>query len=260
MITLEDQVAIVTGAARGVGATIARTLVDAGAMVVCADIRDDAGEGTVAELGPQARFHHLDVTDEANWTNLVQAIMADYGRIDVLVNNAAILHVGTLESTPADTFRAVQDVNTTGPFLGTKAVAGPMKDAGRGSIVHVASIDGLVGLNALSAYTASKWALRGLARATALELGRSGIRVNTVCPASGNATMFAPWFEQMTEFLQQTEDYLENRAIPGGVPIQSIANAVLYLTSDASSHVTGIDIPIDGGATAGHFIPGFNTI
>jgi 3alpha(or 20beta)-hydroxysteroid dehydrogenase len=135
-----------------------------------------------------------------------------------------------------------------------------MKEQGQGSIVHLCSIDGMVGMNGVSAYATSKWGMRGLAKASALELGRSGIRVNTVCPASGNPEMFGPWLEKMMPFMEETVAYSSNRAIPGDIPFEAISGAVGYLLSDMSRHVTGIDLPVDGGATAGRFIPGFNTL
>jgi 3alpha(or 20beta)-hydroxysteroid dehydrogenase len=250
----------VTGAARGVGATIARTLADAGATVVVTDVLEDEGQKVANGLGTRARFARLDVTQEADWTRVVDETLSDCGRVDVLVNNAAILHLGTLENTPPDVFRRIFEVNTFGPYLGTRAVLGPMKAQGSGSIVHVCSIDGLVGMNGVTAYSTSKFGLRGLAKSAALELGRSGIRVNSVCPAGGNPEMYGPWLEKMAPFMDQTEAYNNNRGIPGTVSFEAVANAVLYLASDASDGVTGVDLPVDGGATAGKFLEGFNSL
>lgn len=260
MTRLDDRVAIVTGAARGVGATIARTLAEAGATVVLSDILVAEGEKAAADIGGRARFTALDVTREDDWARVVDETVEVHGRVDVLVNNAAVLHLGTLEHTSPDVFRRVLEVNAVGPYLGTRAVLGPMKAQGSGSIVHVSSIDGLVGMNGVSAYCTSKFGVRGLAKASALELGRSGIRVNSVCPAGGNPEMYGPWFEQLSNFTDQTQAYKDNRGIPGTVALEAIANAVLYLASDVSSGVTGVDLPVDGGATAGKFIAGFNTL
>jgi 3alpha(or 20beta)-hydroxysteroid dehydrogenase len=157
-------------------------------------------------------------------------------------------------------FRRLLEVNTVGPFLGMRAVLGPMRRQGGGSIVNVSSVDALLGMNGLSAYATSKWGLRGLARSAALELGRSGIRVNSVCPAGGNPEMFARWAAAMSGFADEVRAYSSNRAIPGEVPLESIAGAVLFLASDASRHCAGVDLPVDGGASAGRFIPGFNTL
>lgn len=260
MGALENRVAIVTGAARGVGAAIAATLVREGAHVVLTDVLDEQGHEAAGKLGAKAAFAHLDVTREEDWARVVDEILRRHGRVDVLVHNAAILHLGTIENTTAETFRRVLDVNTVGPFLGTRAVVPQMKTQQKGSIVYVSSIDGMVGMNAVTAYSASKFGVRGLAKSAALELGRSGIRANSVCPAGGNFEMYGPWLPKMAGFMEQTAAYNENRGIPGTAPFSAIAEAVLFLASDASSSVTGIDLPVDGGATAGKFIAGFNTL
>lgn len=259
MIEMQGKVALVTGAARGVGARIAERLVEVGAKVVLTDISHAAGRAVADRLGESASYEPLDVTLEADWERAVDTVATTHGRLDVLVNNAAALHIGTIERTSPETFRRLQDVNTLGPFLGTRAVLSIMKAQQSGSIVHVCSIDGLIGMNGLSAYASSKWGLRGLAKSSALELGRDGIRVNTVCPAGGNPEMYGPWFEQLAAIREETEAYSNNRGIPGSTPNDSIVNAVLYLASDASANVTGIDLPVDGGTVAGRFIAGFNT-
>ena len=257
---LEGKIAIVTGAARGTGAMTARRFVENGAQVVIADLRENEGRAVASDLGDQAWFHQLDITDAASWDALVTAVMARHGRIDVLVNNAAVLHIGTIEHTSLDDFRRVIDVNTVGAFAGIRAVIGPMKHAGGGAIVNVASVDALVALNGLSAYTASKWGLRGLTKSAALELGRDGIRVNTVCPAGGNDQMFAPWAEQLGSMADETAHYHADRGIPRGARIDEIADVIVFLASDQSRFVTGADIPVDGGQVAGHFLAGFNRV
>jgi NAD(P)-dependent dehydrogenase (short-subunit alcohol dehydrogenase family) len=133
-----------------------------------------------------------------------------------------------------------------------------MKRQGKGAIVHIGSIDGMIGMNGICAYAAAKWGLRGLAKSNAMELGRAGIRVNTVCPAGGNGEMFLPWADKLADMTRDTDFYLTNRGIPGDTPFSAIANAVAYLISDASENVTGIDLPVDGGAAAGCYMPGFN--
>ena len=260
MGSLENRVAIVTGAARGVGATIAATLVREGAQVVVTDVLEEQGRAVAATLGAKAEFARLDVASEADWEVVVADVVGRHGQIDVLVHNAAILHLGTIENTSGERFRRVLEVNTVGPFLGTRAVVPPMKARQKGSIVYVSSIDGLVGMNGVTAYSASKFGVRGLAKSAALELGRSGIRANCVCPAGGNFEMYGPWLPKLAGFAEQTAAYNENRGIPGTAPFAAIAEAVLYLASDASASVTGIDLPVDGGATAGKFIAGFNTL
>lgn len=260
MGSLDDRIAIVTGAARGVGETIAATLLREGARVVLTDVLGELGRKAAEKLGPRASFADLDVTRESDWERVVAETLRNHARIDILVHNAAILHLGSIENTTGETFRRVLEVNTVGPFLGTRAVVPAMKAQQKGSIVYVSSIDGLVGMNGVTAYSSSKFGVRGLAKSAALELGRSGIRANSVCPAGGNFEMYGPWLQKMAPFMAQTAAYNENRGIPGTAPFSAIAEAVLFLASDASSSVTGIDLPVDGGATAGKFIAGFNTL
>ncbi|MCA9504827.1 MAG: SDR family oxidoreductase [Myxococcales bacterium] len=260
MLGLEDRIALVTGAARGVGETIARRLAEAGARVVVADRLEEEGRKVALGLGPNASFVPLDVTVETDWARAVADTLERHGRIDVLVNNAAILHMGSLENTPPDVFRRVLEVNTVGPYLGTRAVLAAMRSQGKGSIVHIASIDGLLGMNGVTAYATSKFGLRGFAKSCALELGRSGIRVNSVCPAGGNPQMYGPWLPKMASMTETLRHYGENRGIPGTVSFDAIAGAVLYLASDLSEHVTGIDLPVDGGATAGKYLDGFSSL
>jgi 3alpha(or 20beta)-hydroxysteroid dehydrogenase len=260
MQSLTGKVAIVTGAARGTGAAIARCFVAEGARVVLGDVSHDAGEAIAKELGAAATFEPHDVTRREDWERVVARALADHGRIDTLVNNAAILHMGTIERTSEDVLRRVLEVNTVGPYLGMRAVLGPMRKQGGGSIVNVGSIDSLLGMNGISAYATSKWGLRGLTKSAALELGRDGIRVNSVCPAGGNLQMYGPWMKQIVGFIDETRAYSSNRGIPGEAPLEVIAQAVVFFASDASRHCTGVDLPVDGGASAGRFIPGFNTL
>ncbi len=260
MDPLHDRVAIVTGAARGVGAVIARRLTAAGARVVLGDLRHEEGRSMAAQLGDGATYEPLDVTSEDDWGRVVEGALSRQGRIDVLVNNAGRLQMGAIERTSPEQARSVVDVNLIGPFLGIRAVAPAMRSQGKGSIVNVASVDGLLGMNGVAVYAASKWGLRGLAKSAALELGRDGIRVNTVCPAGGNPEMYGPWIQQLVGLLEQTKAYTEDRALPGEAPLDAIADAVLFLASDASRHCTGIDLPVDGGAHAGRYLAGFNDL
>lgn len=260
MAGFEGKVAIVTGAARGTGAAAAARFCEAGAFVMLGDVLDDAGKKAAEKLGASATYLHLDVTDSEDWSVLVERTLDAHGRIDVLVNNAGVLHQGPIENTSESDFRKLLEVNTLGPFLGIRAVLPAMREQGGGSIVNVGSIDSLAAMNGLTAYCASKFGLRGLSKAAALEVGRDGIRVNTVCPAGGNPEMYAPWMEKIAGFMEQTLAYTENRGIPGSAPIESIVDAIVFLASDASRYCTGIDLPVDGGATAGCFIPGFNSL
>lgn len=260
MDDLDGKVAFVTGAARGTGAVIAEHLSRAGSTVIIGDIRGKEGLAVAEELGDSVSFLEHDVTQEEDWQRTVRYALDTHGRLDILVNNAATLHLGTILDTPADTLRRLIEVNAVGPYLGIQSVIPPMRDQGGGSVVNVGSLDSLIGMNGISSYCASKWALRGLSKSAALELGRDKIRINSVCPAGGNPQMYEPWYEQLAGFLPETMAYTEDRGIPGEVPAKRIADAVCFFASDASQHCTGVDLPVDGGAHAGHFIPGFNTI
>jgi 3alpha(or 20beta)-hydroxysteroid dehydrogenase len=260
MERLAGKIALITGAARGTGEAIARRFVAEGARVWLGDVLDERGEKVAAELGDAASYVSHDVTSEAQWQRIVGRALDAHGRIDILVNNAAVLHIGRIENTPAEVVRRVLEVNTLGPFLGLRAVVGPMRAQGGGAIVMVGSIDSLLGMNGISAYAASKWGLRGLAKAAALELGRDGIRVNSVCPSGGSAEMYAPWAKQLGSAAEDLAAYLSHRAIPGGVPLEEIAAAVVFLASDEARHCAGLDLAVDGGAHAGRFLPALNAI
>jgi 3alpha(or 20beta)-hydroxysteroid dehydrogenase len=260
MHDLHGKVAIVTGAARGTGAAISKRFAEAGARVVLGDVQHALGEAVAREIGKTALYLPHDVTREEDWRRVVERALAEHGRIDVLVNNAAVLHMGALERTGADVLRRVLEVNLVGPYLGMRAVLEPMRKQGGGAIVNVGSIDSLLGMNGIGAYAASKWGLRGLTKSVAMELGRDGIRVNSVCPAGGSTEMFAPWLPKLAAFPEQVQAYTSNRAIPGQAPLEAIADAALFLASDAGRWCAGVDLPVDGGAHAGRFIPGFNTL
>jgi 3alpha(or 20beta)-hydroxysteroid dehydrogenase len=260
MKDLKGKVAIVTGAARGTGAAIARKLADYGTHVLLGDVLNEEGQAVAKSIGDLATYVGHDVTQAAEWDRIVQRALELHGRVDALVNNAAVLHMGTIERTPEDVLRRLLEVNTIGPYLGIRAVLDPMRRQGAGSIVNVTSIDALAGMNGISSYCASKWGLRGLTKAAALELGRGGVRVNCVCPAGGNPEMFGPWVARFREFEDQVEAYTADRGIPGEVPVEVIADAVAFLASDASRNCTGVDLPVDGGALAGRFLAGFNTL
>jgi 3alpha(or 20beta)-hydroxysteroid dehydrogenase len=252
---LAGRTAIVTGGARGTGAAIATTFVAEGATVVVADILDERGRALVAELGDHARYVHCDVSREDDW----QALVADTSDVSILVNNAAILHLSGIADTSVDTVRRVFEVNELGTFLGIKSVIAPMRVRGGGSIVNISSIDGIFVTPGTAAYAASKFAVRGLTKTAALELGRFGIRVNAVCPAAGNS-------EMVVGALPPDFDFGRVAAPAGGerhrAPIgrrgqmSDVADAALFFASDESAFVTGADLLVDGGMSAGMTIPG----
>jgi 3alpha(or 20beta)-hydroxysteroid dehydrogenase len=248
---LEGKVALVTGAARGIGAATARRFVSEGARVILADRRADEGEVLAAELNDvregAARFTSLDVSDEAGWANAVESARETYGGLDVLVNNAGMIRVMSLEETDLATFQKVINTNLVGAFLGIKAVMKDMERGGGGSIINFSSVQGLEGRENMSAYAASKFGVRGLSKTAAIELGPKGIRVNVVVPG--------PTKTKMTERKGWTDDQY-NEAY-GGYPLgrmgeaSEIADVVLFLASDESSFCTGADYVVDGGVLAG---------
>ena len=262
---LDGKVAIVTGAARGSGALTAKRLVEDGARVVLADILDDRGKPVAEALGDAARYQHLDITDEQQWQATVDFTLAEFGELTTLVNNAAVLHVGPIEHTSAETFTRVLQVNGLGTFLGVRAVIATMREAGGGSIINVSSISGHHPAAGTAAYAASKFGVRGLTKVAALELGRYGIRVNSVNPAMGNPEMVLESLGLAgadLESLRARGGSRKGGALDGGTPIlrrgemTDVANAVAFLASDESSFFNGADFDLDGGVTAGTQLPG----
>jgi 3alpha(or 20beta)-hydroxysteroid dehydrogenase len=248
----DGKVAIVTGSARGTGEATARRFAAEGAAVILGDVRDDLGKAVAEEIGSAAEYLRLDVGQEADWQQAMARVTSRFGKLDVLVNNAAVLHLGPIARTSLEVWNRVVAVNQTGPFLGIRAAIEPMRAAGGGAIVNIASIDGLEGMNGVAAYASTKWALRGLTRCAALELGRFGIRVNTVCPAGGNDEMSAPFRPPGVD----ASAFVENRAIPRRARMQEIVAMILFLCSDEATFCTGGDYTVDGGHTCGTFVPG----
>ncbi|HVQ95385.1 MAG TPA: SDR family NAD(P)-dependent oxidoreductase [Mycobacteriales bacterium] len=247
---LAGRVALVTGGARGIGAAAAAALAAAGATVLVADIRDADGAAAVAALGPAAAYLRLDVTDEAAWAAVVDLVRARHQRLDVLVTSAGIAAPTPLLDLDAGQARAVLDVNVLGTLLGIRAAA-PLMRAYGGSIVTVASVNGFLAPPGLTAYAASKWAVRGLTRSAAVELAPYRIRVNAVCPGSIETPITDGGGFDSTDW----DAYA--RSIPLGRrgTAADVAAAIRYLAGDASSYVTGTDLVVDGGLLAGRTIP-----
>jgi len=252
---VDGKIALVTGAARGTGERTARLLAAEGAQVVLCDVLDAQGSAVAKEIGRAAAYAHLDVTSEADWESAVADTLREHGRIDVLVNNAAVLHMQPLETTTLGDFERVVRVNQIGPFLGMRAVARPMREAGRGSIVNVSSIDGMTTKSNLVAYSSSKWALRGMTRVAAVELGKYGVRVNAVCPEAGSSAMFGPYVpkgvdpEVAASFSQRILKTQMKRSL--GEKMDDVARMIVFLASDESGSCTGADFLVDGGNLAG---------
>jgi 3alpha(or 20beta)-hydroxysteroid dehydrogenase len=237
---LAGKVALISGGARGMGASHAREIVAHGAKVVCGDILDGEGELVAKELGEDARYVHLDVTSAEDWEAAVATTVAEFGGLDVLVNNAGILNIGTVEDYEMSEWHRILDINLTGVFLGIRAVVPAMKKAGHGSIVNISSIEGMAGTIACHGYTATKFAVRGLTKSTALELGQFGIRVNSIHPGLVKTPM-ADWVP---------EDIFQS-ALGRIAQPKEISNLVVYLASDESSYSTGAEFVVDGGTLAG---------
>jgi 3alpha(or 20beta)-hydroxysteroid dehydrogenase len=237
---LAGKVALISGGARGMGASHVRTLVTEGAKVVFGDILDDEGKAVAAEVGDSARYVHLDVTKPELWESAVATAVGEFGGIDVLVNNAGIINIGTFEDYELSEWQRILDINLTGVFLGIRAVVKPMKEAGRGSIINISSIEGMAGTIACHGYTATKFAVRGLTKSAALELGPSGIRVNSIHPGLIKTPM--------TEWVP--EDIFQS-ALGRAAEPREVSNLVVYLASDESSYSTGSEFVVDGGTTAG---------
>jgi 3alpha(or 20beta)-hydroxysteroid dehydrogenase len=252
---------LITGAAQGVGAVLARRCAEQGARVVVADVQDTAGAATAAAIG--GRYIHLDITDAQQWADAMTFTVDALGGIDGLVNNAAVLHMGPIETTAADDVRRVLEVNVLGTYLGVQAAIAPMRTVGGGSIVNIGSIDGMHGMNSIAVYSASKWGVRGLTRSAAIELGRHAIRVNTINPSLGSPEMFAPFSPRLDwERYQRTAPppKLYKDGAPYDVTPSDTAKMALFLLSDDSGGCTGADYAVDSGFTAGLFcdgLPGF---
>lgn len=241
---LDGKVALISGGSRGIGAAIARRFLDEGATAVVGDVLDDDGAALVAELGDRVRYVHLDVTSPSGWDAAVNEAVTAYGGLSVLVNNAGIVNFGRIDEYPHEQWSRIIDVNLTGVFNGIKAAAPALAKAGASSIINVSSIAGLRGYENLAGYTASKFGVRGLTKAAALDLGRDGIRVNSVHPG----VIQTP----MTEGMTFDTGHVPLHRI--GQPSE-IAQLAVYLASEESSFVTGAEFVVDGGETAGTVVP-----
>jgi 3alpha(or 20beta)-hydroxysteroid dehydrogenase len=238
---LDEKVCLITGAARGQGAVEAKLFAEEGATVWLTDVLDEDGTAMAEAAG--GTYRHLDVRNEDEWSVLIDEIVTRDGRIDVLVNNAGIFRSDKMLDTSVEDFRNVMSVNCLGVFLGMRTVAGPMREAGTGSIVNISSLAGLQAASGAFAYGTSKWAVRGMTKTAAVELARRGVRVNSIHPG-----------------LIETDMLDQLHVAPGrltrGVPLgrtataREVATLALFLASDESSYSTGSEFVVDGGLSA----------
>ena len=265
LVHVRGKVALVTGAAKGIGAACAATLAGHGASVVVADIDAQAGRAVadaIIKEGGDAVFMALDVTDQAQWQTTVSAVVDHHGGLDVLVNNAGIAIVHTLLETSLEEWRRVHAVNLDSVFMGTKCAVEVMRPGGRsgrgGSIINLSSVGGLIGAEGLTSYCSSKGGVRLFSKSVAVECGRAGygIRVNSVHPGNTDTPMFRQELEDMHRkgAVASTEEalkfYMDMQVLPEIGQPRDIAAMVLFLASDAARFITGAEFVVDGGLTA----------
>lgn len=238
MSRLNGKVAIITGAAQGMGAHHARRFIAEGAQVMLTDVQTEKGTALASELGPQARFMHHDVASESDWDQVINATTSAFGGIDILVNNAALYFIQRVDEAEPEQVRKLLDINIYGSWLGVSKVAPEMRKRGGGAIINLSSLAGSRGIPYHAIYGASKWAIRGLTRSAAYDLGPDGIRVNAVLPGAVAGTgMFSGTDEEQLQ------------AIPLRRPgtLDEVSNLLVFLASDESAYITGADHIIDGG-------------
>jgi NAD(P)-dependent dehydrogenase (short-subunit alcohol dehydrogenase family) len=253
---LEGKVAVITGAASGIGAATAKIYVEQGARIVLGDIQDEAGVALAEALGGSstAIFRHCKVTNEDHVQGLVDAALSEFGQIDVMFNCAGIVGaVGPMSTTPADEWKLTIDIMVNGVFYGMKHASRHMKEAGSGSIISMSSTAGVMGGLGPHAYTAAKHAVVGMTKNLAAEVGGFGVRVNCIAPAGMATPMVA---EVITGNHQNLEDTIA--ALAEGSPLkgraglaEDVANAALWLASDESGYTSGLTLTVDAGATTG---------
>ena len=244
---LEGRTVLITGAARGMGRAAATRFVEEGARVLCGDLLDEEGKQLADELGEAATYVHLDVTSDEDWGAAVAAGERQFGRIDALVNNAGILSFAALDQMTRDDYQRVIDVNQIGVLLGMKYTAPAIERAGGGAIVNVSSVEGLGGGAFLTAYTSTKFAVRGLTKAAAWELGSKAIRVNSIHPGAIRTQMI----ESQPGFGDQAVQFMGSRtALKRMGTAEDVAGVVVFLVSDDAAYMTGAEVAIDGGVTA----------
>lgn len=243
MARLEGKVAIITGAAQGMGAAHARRFVAEGAKVVLTDLNEEKGSALASELGENALFLKQNVTSAEDWTNVVTKAEEDFGPVNILVNNAGITMAKSILEMTEEEYRRIVDINQVSVFLGIKTVILSMQKAGGGSIVNISSINGIVG--GAVGYTDTKFAVRGITKAAAMECAHYGIRVNSVHPG-----IIATPMVVQEDTKAAVEEFAKHIPLKRVAQPEEVTNLVLYLASDESSYSTGAEFIVDGGLTA----------
>jgi 3alpha(or 20beta)-hydroxysteroid dehydrogenase len=240
---LDNKVAIVTGAAQGMGAAHAKRFIEEGAKVVLTDLNEEKGNAFAAELGENAIFVKHNVANEEDWATVIQKAEEAFGPVNILVNNAGISVNKSLMDFTLEEYRRIVDINQVSVFLGMKAVVPSMKKASNGSIVNISSMNGLVA--GAIGYTDTKFAVRGMTKAASIELAGQGIRVNSVHPG-----VIATPMIQQADAKDVIEEFAKFIPLKRVAQPEEVSNLVLYLASDESSYSTGSEFVIDGGLTA----------
>ncbi len=264
-IHVKGKIALITGAAMGIGAATAKVLAGNGATVIVADISDEAGQATADQIvkeGGVAEYMSLDVTSEEQWKQVISTVVEQHGGLDILVNNAGIIKHTKLLDLSLNEWRLVNSVNMEGVFLGTKYAVETMRPDGTsgrgGSIINLSSVGGVIGAPDMSSYCASKGGVRNFTKAVAVECGAYGynVRVNSVHPGNCLTEMFKQEFEEMVENgeAESIDDamkfYMDMQVLPDMGTPEDMGAAILFLASDASKFVTGAEFHIDGGLLA----------
>ena len=249
MDRLVGKVALVTGGARGIGEGIVRRFIAEGAQVMISDVLASEGNALAKELGRNAAFIRQDVADRASWDAVITMVEEKFGKLDILVNNAGVILFKTLDHLSEAEMRRIIDINLMGTMFGTQAAIAALERAGGGSIINMSSADGISGANSLTAYCASKFAVRGFTKAAALELGPRGIRVNSIHPGGIVTALSNPTNIPRDLYDKGFRIYPAQRA---GDP-SDIGAAAAYLASDDARYCMGAELSVDGGLNAGHY-------